>query len=138
MIERFYEDLYNDLANKLEEYEQHNDIDDSKKAKKDVRTKLKGAKTLKGKSKKDSMTVVIDEEDALDMLMDRVAFWTKDDAVLDLFRDYYESLVYDGAFDGGKFEPMFIVDNDYVNNTVIIEKGDDKEAQNCGFDSSNS
>ncbi len=63
------------------------------------------------------MTVTIDNETALDMLVERVREWTDDDDVVALFATYYEGLVDEGAFEGSDFDVMAIVDNDYVNWT---------------------
>jgi hypothetical protein len=69
-----------------------------------------------------AVTVTIDEQDLLDMLMDRVSVWTTDDA--DLFEKMYENRIWGGCFDGAELDIMSIVDNDYVNNTSIITRED--------------
>jgi hypothetical protein len=61
------------------------------------------------------VTVQIDEDDLLDMLMDRVAEWTNDTEVRDLYEKMYESYVDGGCFEGAELNIMSIVDNDYVN-----------------------
>ncbi|MEE3309756.1 hypothetical protein, partial [Sharpea azabuensis] len=137
LVTKFFDDLYADLSNKLEEYK-GSKTGDSKTHKRDVRTTLHGSKCdskAKKGTKRDSIKVEIDEEEALDMLMTRLADWTSDNHALDLFSKYYEDLVYGGAFDGGDFNVKDIVDNDWVNNTAIIEKGDDDEARNWNFES---
>lgn len=70
------------------------------------------------------ITVKIDEDTLLDMLIDRVAFWTDDNCTQDLFRDYYESLVYSGCFEDCELDIRNIVDNDYMNNLTTISKED--------------
>lgn len=70
------------------------------------------------------ITVRIDEQDLLEMLMDRVNFWINDEDVTELFENYYEDMIQSGVFDNCKLDIMAIVDNDYVNNTVIINKED--------------
>ena len=72
-----------------------------------------------------AVTVTIDEQDLLDMLMDRVNDWTTDDA--DLFEKMYENRIWGGCFEGTEFDIMSIVDNDYVNNTSIITREDEPE-----------
>jgi hypothetical protein len=72
-----------------------------------------------------AVTVTIDEQDLLDMLMDRVSVWTTDDA--DLFEKMYENRIWGGCFDGAELDIMSIVDNDYVNNTSIITREDEPE-----------
>lgn len=61
--------------------------------------------------------VTIDEDTALDMLVDRVRFWTDDDDVVGLFAEYYSECIDNGLFEGSEFNVMSIVDNDYVNYT---------------------
>nr|DAH26754.1 MAG TPA: hypothetical protein [Caudoviricetes sp.] len=70
------------------------------------------------------VTVTIDENILLEMLLDRVEFWISDEVVIDLYRDYYEGLVNSGCFNGCELNIMSIVDNDYVNNLTTIEKED--------------
>lgn len=70
------------------------------------------------------VTVKIDEDTLLDMLIDRVEYWTNDSCEQDLFRDYYENLIYSGCFDDCELDIMTIVDNDYVNNLTTISKED--------------
>jgi len=59
-----------------------------------------------------------------DLLMERVRFWTDDRDVIALFGMMYERYVEDGYFDGGEFDPMQIVDNDYANWCSVLSKGD--------------
>lgn len=70
------------------------------------------------------ITIKIDEDTLLDMLMDRVEFWASDEDVIDLYRDYYEGLVDSGCFEGCELDIMSIVDNDYANNLTTISKED--------------
>ena len=70
------------------------------------------------------VTVTIDEDTLLEMLLDRLEFWTSDESVINLYRDYYEGLVYSGCFEGCTLDIMSIVDNDYVNNLTTISKED--------------
>lgn len=70
------------------------------------------------------MTIKVNEEQALDMLMERVEFWTGDLEVQALFRQMYESYIDCGCFDGGEFDTMQIVDNDYINWTSVICEGE--------------
>lgn len=70
------------------------------------------------------VTVKIDENTLLETLLNRLEFWTSDESVIDLYRDYYERLVYSGCFEGCTIDIMSIVDNDYINNLTIISKED--------------
>jgi len=68
--------------------------------------------------------VCIDESDALNMLMDRLADWTADDIATHLYEQMYESYIEGRCFDGAEFNPSVIVDNDWVNCEVVC-KGDE-------------
>ena len=70
------------------------------------------------------MLVYIDDDTALDMLMERVHYWTDDDDVRMLFEKYYEQIIFEGVFNGGDFDVMGIVDNDYINYTSVYSKED--------------
>lgn len=70
------------------------------------------------------ITVKIDNETALDMLMDRLDNWTSDPDAIELFSIMYERYIDEGLFDGGEFDPMSIVDNDYVNWCSVIEESE--------------
>ena len=70
------------------------------------------------------VTVTIDENTLLEMLLDRLEFWTSDEDVINLYRDYYEGLVYSGCFEGCNLDIMMVVDNDYTNNLATISKED--------------
>jgi hypothetical protein len=69
-----------------------------------------------------SITVELDEDTAVDMLVNRVRYWTDDEEVIELFEQYYESMVDNGCFSGSNFDVMSIVDNDYVNNTSVTTR----------------
>ena len=68
------------------------------------------------------ITVKIDEADLLDMLVDRVGYWTDDRDVLKLYEQYYDSMVYGGCFDGAELDINSIVDNDYVNWLTVADR----------------
>ena len=70
------------------------------------------------------VTVTINEGTLLEMLLDRLEFWASDESVINLYRDYYEGLVYSGCFEGCTLDIMSIVDNDYINNLAAIRKED--------------
>ena len=86
------------------------------------------------------MYVNIDNDTALDMLMDRVSYWTDDVTTHRLYEAMYEDYVDGGVFDGGDFDVMAIVDNDYVNWCTVISEGDEAyedikklyDEQGCG------
>lgn len=76
------------------------------------------------------ITVKIDEDDFLDMLMDHlIEFWTKDGKKAnELFEQMYRNKINDGVFEGSIVDIADTVDDDYVNYTRVIYKGED------GFD----
>ena len=71
------------------------------------------------------MLVNIDNERAIEMLLERLGHWTDDDITYHLYEAMYENYVYNGCFDGGDFDVMAIVDNDYVNWCTVISEGDE-------------
>ena len=71
------------------------------------------------------ITITVDEDTALDMLVERVKFWTDDQDTIDLFTEMYENYIDSGYFDGSDFDVNMIVDNDYVNWCGIIGPGDE-------------
>ena len=71
------------------------------------------------------MLVNIDNDRAVDMLLERLKFWTDDGTTHHLYEKMYNNYVAGGVFDGGEFDVMTIVDNDYVNWCTVIEEGDD-------------
>ena len=68
------------------------------------------------------INVQFDETDLLDLLMDRLEFWTIDTDVLELYRDYLESLIDGGCFEGQTLDISVFIDNLYVNDTTIMDK----------------
>lgn len=70
------------------------------------------------------VTVKINEDTLLKMLLDRLEFWTSDESVINLYRNYYENLIDCGCFEGCTIDIMSIVDNDYINNLTTISKED--------------
>lgn len=71
------------------------------------------------------MYVNIDNDTALEMLLDRLEFWTDDHTTYRLYEAMYENYIDGGCFDGGEFNVMAIVDNDYVNWCNVISEGDE-------------
>ena len=86
------------------------------------------------------MLVNIDNGMALDMLLDRLEHWTDDHTTYRLYEAMYENYIDCGCFDGGDFDVMAIVDNDYVNYCDVISEGDEAynnikklyEEEGCG------
>ena len=67
----------------------------------------------------------IDEDDLLDLLMNRLKRWTDDDVATDLYEQMYENYISGGAFEGGEFNVMTIVDNDWVNYCDVVSPGEE-------------
>ena len=70
------------------------------------------------------ITIQIDANKFLEMLLDRLEYWTSDEDVIDLYRNYYEGLIYSGCFEKTNLDIATIVDNDYMNNLTTISKED--------------
>ena len=68
------------------------------------------------------VTVKIDEGILVEILMDRVEFWTSNNVILELYKDYYEELINSGCFEGCELNAIEIVDNDYMYNLTTISK----------------
>ena len=71
------------------------------------------------------ITIKIEESKAVDLLLERLSYWTDDETTHKLYEAMYESYAYGGCFDGGEFNVMEIVDNDYVNWCDVISEGDE-------------
>lgn len=69
--------------------------------------------------------LLIDENDALDLLMNRLSHWTDDDTTHKLYEAMYEHYIAGGVFECYEFDVMVIVDNDYINYCDVIGPGDD-------------
>lgn len=69
--------------------------------------------------------VMIDEGTALDMLMERVEYWTEDTDTIKLFEQMYENYLDCGVFECVEFDVMQIVDNDYINYCDVVTPSDD-------------
>jgi hypothetical protein len=86
------------------------------------------------------MLVRIDESTALDMLLDRLEHWTDDHTTYRLYEAMYENYIDCGCFEGGEFDVMAIVDNDYINYCDVVSEGDEAyedikklyEEEGCG------
>jgi hypothetical protein len=71
------------------------------------------------------MLVEVNEEKAIEMLLERLEHWTDDHTTYKLYEQMYESYVWGGCFDGCRFDVMQIVDNDYINYCDVVCEGDD-------------
>jgi hypothetical protein len=71
------------------------------------------------------MLVNIDDEKVVDLLLERLSYWTDDETTHKLYEQMYENYVDSGCFDGMEFDVMVIVDNDYVNYCDVVSEGDE-------------
>jgi hypothetical protein len=70
------------------------------------------------------ITIKIDEEKVVDMLIDRLKFWTDDTDLIALYEQMYKSYIDCGVFESVELDPMIIVDNDYINYCDVISPED--------------
>lgn len=71
------------------------------------------------------VTIRIEEENLLGMLMERVGHWTEDNDVYELYERMYQGYMGSGIFDAIDFDVKMIVDNDYINYCNVVCEGDD-------------
>ena len=69
------------------------------------------------------VTVQMEDYELLEMLLDRLSYWGRDDE-RDLYEIMYQSYLDGGVFESGEFNVMSIVDNDVVNYCDVITKED--------------
>lgn len=65
------------------------------------------------------ITLELDEDDVLELLENRLRFWTSDKEYINLFMKYYKDLILSGYFEGIRLDLKVLVDNDYLNNYSI-------------------
>lgn len=73
------------------------------------------------------ITIKIDEDTLLEMLLDRVKYWESNKDVVDLYNEYYENLIDSGCFENTELDINYIVDNDCINYLTVISKEDFKD-----------
>ena len=69
------------------------------------------------------VTVQMEDYELLEMLLDRLSYWGRDDE-RDLYEQMYQSYLDGGVFESGEFNVKSIVDNDVVNYCGVITKED--------------
>lgn len=73
------------------------------------------------------ITVRIDEEYALDLLVKRVERWTDDFETIMLYKAMYENYIDACCWDNGnEFDVTHIVDNDFINFCEVLREDDDE------------
>ena len=70
------------------------------------------------------INVQVDEENLLDLLMQRMEYWTKNANILNLYEQYLKDLIDGGCFEGTNLDIDLLIDNLYVNDTQIMDKED--------------
>lgn len=73
----------------------------------------------------DFITVKIDKDDLLDMLLNRCDVWDTSRENKGLFEKMYSHYIDGGCFNGAELNIMAIVDNDVINYTTILKDGDE-------------
>ena len=73
------------------------------------------------------VNVMMDSDDLLNQLMERVGVWNTwdDDWIYELYAQYYTNLINEGCFCDDEFDVKTIVDNDWVNNLNYYENVDE-------------
>ena len=69
------------------------------------------------------INVKIKKDYVIELLTNRVSFWTSNEEVVDLFKKMYERYIDEEVLDN--LDSDLIVDNDFINDCGIIEKGDE-------------
>lgn len=69
------------------------------------------------------VTVQMEDYELLEMLLDRLSYWGRDDE-RDLYQQMYQNYLDNGVFESGEFNVMAIVDNDVINYCDVIIKED--------------
>lgn len=75
------------------------------------------------------ITMYMDEQTALDLIVKRIRRWTDDEIKVLLYSKMYDRMIDDGTLsaimDCQGCDYTHIVDNDYFNNCAVITRGDD-------------
>lgn len=69
------------------------------------------------------INVTINGTTLLNLFMDRLECWTDDDDVLVLYENYLKNLIDCGCFEGAELDINLTIDNLYINDTTIMDKG---------------
>lgn len=76
------------------------------------------------------VNVKISEDLVVDVLIERLRYWTQDVDTIELYEAMYRDYAENGLFDGAEFDAMQIVDNDYINWCAVIGE-DDEYCKDC-------
>ena len=69
------------------------------------------------------ITVQMEDYELLEMLLDRLSYWGREDE-RDLYEIMYQNYLDSGAFESMEFNVNYIVDNDVVNYCSVISRED--------------
>ena len=73
------------------------------------------------------ITVKIDEEYLLDLLMQRVEYWHKWNKLCALYEKYLKQLIYDGFFENVELDIKNTIDNMITTTRILTKKELDME-----------
>lgn len=68
------------------------------------------------------INVKVDEKTLLNLFMNRLEYWTSDDDVLLLYKDYLKELVDCGSFEDAELYVDLFIDNFYINDTTTMDR----------------
>lgn len=68
------------------------------------------------------ITIKVDSDKLLELLMHRVEFWADDEVKVGLFEQMYTRQINNYTFERKEFDVQDIVDNDVVNNCPMLKK----------------
>lgn len=69
------------------------------------------------------MLIKLDTEDFLELLVERVEYFTDDEDTIELFKRMYDNLIFSGFFSENEAISIAeLVDNDYFNYCSVINK----------------
>lgn len=71
------------------------------------------------------MYIYVENDEFLDMLIDRLRNWTDDPDIIELYKQMYNNYIDEGVFENTSASVSEIVDNDYINYCDVIAEGDD-------------
>jgi hypothetical protein len=68
------------------------------------------------------INVQVNETTLLNLLMDRLEYWTTNSNTLQLYEKYFQDLIFNGCFEGAELDVNLIVDNLYINDTAVTDR----------------
>lgn len=68
------------------------------------------------------ISVKINELTLLNLLMNRLEYWTSDEDILKLYESYLKDLIDCGCFEDSELDINLFIDNLYINDTTIMDR----------------